>query len=191
MRNAVAQGVNMNRKKFIAGLMAVSAMPAAAGSLLSIGAARAADQAAPAPEAKEQASTLAYTAEEITDAGASFFGITSEAMAKGVQHVFGELGQPDAYIKGDEGGGAVVVGFRYGSGWLIRKARQSLQMLHPDLRSARRPQAVPALPQSGRQHLCGGRIGHKLSAQRRRDACAHAHRCWPARGRERPVSGLY
>ena len=24
-------------------------------------------------------------------------------MAKGVQHVFGDLGQPDAYIKGDEG----------------------------------------------------------------------------------------
>ena len=42
----------MNRKKFIAGLMAVGAMPAAAGSLLSIGAARAADLAAPAPEAK-------------------------------------------------------------------------------------------------------------------------------------------
>jgi hypothetical protein len=38
-----------------------------------------------------------------------------------VQHVFGDLGQPDAYIKGDEGSGAFIVGLRYGSGWLIRK----------------------------------------------------------------------
>ncbi|MBV9548279.1 MAG: DUF1134 domain-containing protein, partial [Alphaproteobacteria bacterium] len=53
-----------------------------------------------------------------------FFGITTEAMAKAVQHIFGDLGQPDAYIKGDEGGGAFVVGFRYGSGWLIRKDRE-------------------------------------------------------------------
>ena len=62
-----------------------------------------------------------YTANEITQAGADFFGITTEAMAKAVQHVFGDLGQPDAYIKGDEGSGAFVVGLRYGSGWLIRK----------------------------------------------------------------------
>ncbi len=115
----------MNRKKFITGLMAVGATPAAVGSLLSIGAARA-DQGAPAP--KQRASDLTYTADEITEAGANFFGITSEAMAKGVQHVFGDLGQPDAYIKGDEGGGAVVVGFRYGSGWLIRKAREPRQV---------------------------------------------------------------
>ena len=82
----------MNRKKFITGLMAVGATPAAVGSLLSIGAARDADQTAPAPEAKERASTLTYTADEITEAGADFFGITSEAMAKGVQHIFGDLG---------------------------------------------------------------------------------------------------
>lgn len=118
----------MNRKKFIAGLMAVGATPAAVGSLLSIGAARAADQTASAPVAKQRASDLTYTADEITEAGANFFGITSEAMAKGVQHVFSDLGQPDAYIKGDEGGGAVVVGFRYGSGWLIRKAREPRQV---------------------------------------------------------------
>ena len=114
----------MDRKKFITGLMALGATPAAAGSLLSIGAARAADGA----PASNGTSTARYTADEITQAGADFFGITSEAMAKGVQHIFSELGQPDAYIKGDEGGGAVVVGFRYGSGWLIRKAREPRQV---------------------------------------------------------------
>jgi hypothetical protein len=62
-----------------------------------------------------------FSEHEITMATANFFGTTTEAAAKAVQHVFGDLGQPDAYIKGDEGSGAFVVGARYGSGWLIRK----------------------------------------------------------------------
>jgi hypothetical protein len=71
---------------------------------------------------------LRYTANEITDAGANFFGITTEAMAKGVQHIFGDLGEPDGYIKGDEGSGAFIVGLRYGSGWLVRKQREPVQV---------------------------------------------------------------
>ena len=112
----------MDRKKFISGLVAFGAMPAAAGSLLSALPARAADERG--PDGKESDKDWRYTADEITNAGANFFGITTEAMAKGVQHVFGDLGQPDAYIKGDEGSGAFVVGFRYGSGWLVRKSRE-------------------------------------------------------------------
>jgi hypothetical protein len=107
----------MDRKKFISGLVALGAMPAATGSLLSALPALAADK-------PEENKDLRYTANEITDAGANFFGITTEAMAKAVQHIFSDLGEPDAYIKGDEGGGAFVIGFRYGSGWLIRKARE-------------------------------------------------------------------
>jgi hypothetical protein len=112
----------MNRKKFITGLVALGAMPTAAGSLLSVLPARAADDSR-GPDGKDSDKDWRYTADEITNAGANFFGITTEAMAKGVQHVFGDLGQPDAYIKGDEGSGAFVVGFRYGSGWLVRKTR--------------------------------------------------------------------
>src|SRR4051812_32351742 len=111
---------DMNRKKFIAGLVALGTAPAAAGSLLSILPAHAADE----QRGGDTASDLKYTANEITEAGSNFFGITTEAMAKAVQHVFGDLGEPDAYIKGDEGSGAFVVGFRYGSGWLVRKARE-------------------------------------------------------------------
>ena len=117
----------MNRKKFISGLVALGAAPAVTGSLLDILPARAADTQN-APEARERAADLKYTANEITDAGANFFGITTEAMAKGVQHVFGDLGEPDAYIKGDEGSGAIILGFRYGSGWLIRKSREPVQV---------------------------------------------------------------
>jgi hypothetical protein len=97
----------MNRKEFVAGLIALGAAP---------GTALAADS--------HFVSDAKYTANEITQAGSDFFGITTEAMAKAVQHIFGDLGEPDGYIKGDEGGGAFVIGFRYGSGWLIRKDRE-------------------------------------------------------------------
>ena len=117
----------MDRKKFITGLMAMGAMPAATGSLLSVLPAWAAD----APRKADGGSTaedLKYTANEITEAGSNFFGITTEAMAKAVERVFGDLGQPDGYIKGDEGSGAFVVGLRYGSGWLVRKTRDPRQV---------------------------------------------------------------
>ena len=105
----------MNRKQFVAALAALGALP---GSAL----------------AQEQhkdshlVSDLKYTADEITEAGADFFGITTEVMAKGVERIFSDLGQPDAYIKGDEGSGAFVVGVRYGSGFLIRKTREPLRV---------------------------------------------------------------
>jgi len=123
----------MNRKKFITGLVALGAAPAATGSLLDILPAHAQDTPAGTPASTGAPGStdnkdLRYTANEITDAGSNFFGITTEAMAKGVQHVFGDLGEPDAYIKGDEGSGAFVVGLRYGSGWLIRKQREPLQV---------------------------------------------------------------
>jgi hypothetical protein len=107
------EGILMNRKEFIAGL--ASLVP---GALLVPGMARADDLG----------DTAKYTANEISQAGADFFGITTEAMAKAVQHIFGDLGEPDAYIKGDEGSGAFIIGLRYGSGYLIRKTRDPMMV---------------------------------------------------------------
>src|ERR1700750_2978823 len=101
---------HMNRKQFLAGLVALGAAPGTAWADDQLG-----------EDAK-------YTANEITQAGADFFGITAEAMAKAVQHIFADLGQPDGYIKGDEGSGVFVVGLRYGSGWLIRKDREPVKV---------------------------------------------------------------
>jgi hypothetical protein len=103
----------MNRKQFVARLIAASAMPAAL------------TRPARADHFTEDAK---YTANEISQAGADFFGITTEAMAKAVERVFSDLGEPDAYIKGDEGSGAFVVGVRYGSGWLVRKNRPPMKV---------------------------------------------------------------
>ncbi|MGZ5923466.1 MAG: DUF1134 domain-containing protein [Rhizomicrobium sp.] len=71
--------------------------------------------------ADDNATDDTFTPNEIVQTGSDFFGISTEVMAKAVQRVFEDLGQPDAYIKGDEGSGAIIVGLRYGSGWLIRK----------------------------------------------------------------------
>ena len=62
-----------------------------------------------------------YSEDEITHAASDFFGLTTEAVGKAVEHVFKDQGRPDAYIKGEEGSGAFVVGVRYGSGLLVRK----------------------------------------------------------------------
>jgi hypothetical protein len=69
-----------------------------------------------------------FTPNEIVQAGSDFFGTTTEVMAKAVQRVFEDLGEPDAYIKGSEGSGAFILGLRYGSGWLIRKGQEPVKV---------------------------------------------------------------
>lgn len=59
-----------------------------------------------------------YTAEEIAKAANSFFGETTEGLAKVIERVFKQQGQPNAYIVGEEAGGAFAVGLRYGKGTL-------------------------------------------------------------------------
>ena len=69
-----------------------------------------------------------FTQNEIVQAASDFFGTTTAAVAKAVERIFAEQGLPDAYIKGDEGSGAFVVGLRYGSGWLIRKGHEPVKV---------------------------------------------------------------
>ncbi|HTQ12738.1 MAG TPA: DUF1134 domain-containing protein [Rhizomicrobium sp.] len=78
----------------------------------------------PPPETPDQT----FSQNEVVQAASDFFGTTTEAVAKAVQKVFSDQGLPDAYIKGDEGSGAIVVGLRYGSGWLIRKGYPPLKV---------------------------------------------------------------
>lgn len=85
---------------------------------------------APATAADDELQNAAdkFTQNEVVQAAAGFFGTTTEAAAKAVQRVFADQGLPDAYIKGDEGSGAVVLGLRYGQGWLIRKNAPPMQV---------------------------------------------------------------
>ena len=62
-----------------------------------------------------------YTKDEVLDKARGFFGSTTQGLAQGIEKVFGDLGRPNAYIAGEEFGGAFVVGLRYGRGTLNRK----------------------------------------------------------------------
>lgn len=59
-----------------------------------------------------------YDQSEIGRAAGEFFGETSEGLAKLIQRAFEQQGEPNAYITGHEGSGAVGVGLRYGEGTL-------------------------------------------------------------------------
>ena len=78
--------------------------------------------AAPAPASEPApAAGGTYTQNEIVNRAANFFGSTTEGLARAVERVFSEKGSPNAYITGVEGGGALIVGLRYGDGDLFMK----------------------------------------------------------------------
>ena len=62
-----------------------------------------------------------YNQDEVLVKARGFFGSTTKGLAEGIEKVFNDLGQPNAYIVGEEFGGAFVVGLRYGRGKLNRK----------------------------------------------------------------------
>ncbi len=67
-----------------------------------------------------------YSSEEIVAEASKFFGKTSADVAQAVEKVFAKYGRPNAYIIGEEGSGAVVVGLRYGRGTLQYKGGDSM-----------------------------------------------------------------
>jgi hypothetical protein len=69
----------------------------------------------------EPQSAKGYTVEEIREAGKGVFGTLTSEFAILVTHSFKTWGQPNAYIVGDEGGGAFLAGLRYGDGKLYTR----------------------------------------------------------------------
>ncbi len=61
-------------------------------------------------------SPTGYTPQEIRNAGVGVFGTLTSEFAVVMNHAFDTFGQPNAYIVGDEGGGAFLAGLRYGQG---------------------------------------------------------------------------
>ena len=63
----------------------------------------------------------AFTPDEVIRAGNHFFGTVSRGLAEVVQTAFSRWGEPNGYVLGQEGGGAFMVGLRYGDGKLYTK----------------------------------------------------------------------
>jgi hypothetical protein len=64
-----------------------------------------------------------YNRDEVNREVMGFFEGGSRGLAELMARAFKDLGQPVGFIKGNEGGGALVVGFRYGVGTLYLKGQ--------------------------------------------------------------------
>jgi hypothetical protein len=74
-----------------------------------------ADQGGPPEESKY------YSQGEIVKAGHGFFGTVSKGLGDAVEWAFQKGGRPNGYILGEDAGGALVAGVRYGEGTLYTK----------------------------------------------------------------------
>jgi hypothetical protein len=59
-----------------------------------------------------------YSEADVMKEADAFFGKGAAGLADVIAKAFKEQGEPNGFIKGNEGGGAVVVGVRYGKGTL-------------------------------------------------------------------------
>ena len=62
-----------------------------------------------------------YKQDDLIGAAEGVFGKGAKGLAEMLRDVLKKQGEPNAYIVGREGGGALVVGLRYGSGTLFHK----------------------------------------------------------------------
>ena len=67
-----------------------------------------------------------YDEKSMLQEAGDFFGAGAEGLGEVIEKIFKEHGRPNAYIKGTEGSGALVVGARYGEGTLFKKVGGSV-----------------------------------------------------------------
>jgi hypothetical protein len=77
------------------------------------------------PMAPPTPAAVGYTVQEIRDSEKGIFGTLTSEFAGVVNYAFQKYGQPNAYIVGDEGGGAFLAGLRYGDGKLYSRLNGS------------------------------------------------------------------
>lgn len=75
-----------------------------------------------------QPSGSTFSPQEVVDAGHHFFGGVSRELAMIVQRGASQWGLPNGYVLGQEGGGAVIGGVRYGEGTLYTKNAGDLRV---------------------------------------------------------------
>lgn len=112
--------------RILAALLVAAPAAALAQEVPAANAAPAAAPAAAVPPKSDgslrgDAKAAAFEMAEITAAADGAFGEATEGVAMVIEKIFADLGKPNAYIVGREGGGAVIIGLRYGRGKLFSK----------------------------------------------------------------------
>jgi hypothetical protein len=69
-----------------------------------------------------------YSSNELVNAGHQFFGGISQGLASVIEKAISNWGQPNGYVLGQEAGGAIVAGLRYGDGTLYTKNAGDLRV---------------------------------------------------------------
>lgn len=69
-----------------------------------------------------------YSKEEISQRVEGFFEGTTQGLADIIERLFLEQGRPTGFIQGEEAGGALIVGLRYGKGHLMLKGQDPIQV---------------------------------------------------------------
>ncbi|MCH8685589.1 DUF1134 domain-containing protein [Pedomonas mirosovicensis] len=77
--------------------------------------------AAPGAANPSQTDDNTYDQESVLTAASDALGQGAEKVGEVIEKIFAEQGRPNAYIVGQEGGGAFIVGVRYGNGTLYHK----------------------------------------------------------------------
>jgi hypothetical protein len=77
--------------------------------------------AGPAQSGSPAQSGTTYHKDDLVGAAEGVFGKGARGLADVIQDILSKQGEPNGYIVGREGGGAFVVGLRYGSGTLYHK----------------------------------------------------------------------
>lgn len=62
-----------------------------------------------------------YSGEELVQTGSEFFGSVAQGLASLVERAVSQYGLPNAYILGEEAGGAIFAGLRYGEGTMYTR----------------------------------------------------------------------
>ena len=82
----------------------------------------------PPPQARPSPQSQHYSSNEVLDAGHRFFGSVSRGLAQLVEKAGSQWGLPNGYVLGQEAGGALVAGLRYGEGVLYTKNAGDLRV---------------------------------------------------------------
>jgi hypothetical protein len=69
-----------------------------------------------------------FSNNELVNAGHQFFGTVSQGLATVIEKAVSNWGQPNGYVLGQEAGGAIVAGLRYGDGTLYTKNAGDLRV---------------------------------------------------------------
>lgn len=71
--------------------------------------------------AHAQSGGTGYSSAELVETGNAFFGEISSGLASVIERAVSSYGQPNGYILGQEGSGAIFGGLRYGEGTLYTR----------------------------------------------------------------------